>query len=78
MKMDFMDVQNEISIHFVVLLICATMFTTGIALFIYDFVKYGMPTDEALEGTNGESTSFPEIKIGDNYVSNKKGVLSEK
>ncbi len=27
MKMDFIDVQNEISIHFVVLVICATMFT---------------------------------------------------
>ena len=39
MKMDFMVVQNEISIHFIVLLICATMFTTGISLFIYDFFK---------------------------------------
>jgi nitric oxide reductase subunit B len=54
------------------------MFTTGIALFIYDFVKYGIPTDEALEGGNNETTSFPEIKIGANHVSNKKGVLSEK
>ena len=49
MKMDFMDVQNEISIHFVVLVICATMFTVGISLFIYDFIKYGKPTDEALD-----------------------------
>ena len=49
MKMEFMAVQNEISIHFVVLLICATMFATGIGLFIYDFVKYGRPTDEALD-----------------------------
>ena len=49
MKMDFMDVQNEISIHFVVLILCATMFTVGISLFIYDFIKHGKPTDEALE-----------------------------
>jgi nitric oxide reductase subunit B len=49
MKMEFMVVQNEISIHFVVLLICATMFATGIGLFIFDFFKYGRPTDEALE-----------------------------
>ena len=48
LKMEFMMVQNEISIHFVVLLICATMFATGISLFIYDFIKYGRPTNEAL------------------------------
>ena len=49
MKMDFMAVQKEISIHFVVLILCATMFTIGIGLFIYDFIKHGRPTDEALE-----------------------------
>ena len=48
MKMDFMDVQNEISIHFVVLLLCATLFTIGITLYILEFIKYGKPTDEAL------------------------------
>jgi nitric oxide reductase subunit B len=52
MKMEFMVVQNEISIHFVVLLICATMFATGIGLFIFDFFKYGRPTDEALDIKN--------------------------
>jgi nitric oxide reductase subunit B len=51
LKMDFMEVQNEIAVHFVVLLICATMFTVGIGLFISDFIKYGTPTDEALEET---------------------------
>ncbi len=48
MKLDFMDVQNEIAIHFVVLLVCATLFITGITLFIIEFIKYGKPTDEAL------------------------------
>ncbi|MBP9849742.1 MAG: cbb3-type cytochrome c oxidase subunit I [Flavobacterium sp.] len=48
MKLDFMDVQNEIAIHFVVLLVCATLFTTGITLYIIEFIKYGKPTDEAL------------------------------
>ena len=48
-KMDFMQVQNEISIHFVVLIICATLFTTGIIYYIIDFYKHGTPTDEALE-----------------------------
>jgi nitric oxide reductase subunit B len=48
-KMDFMQVQNEISIHFVVLVICATLFAIGIILYLIDFYKYGTPTDEALE-----------------------------
>jgi len=49
MKVDFMKVQNEISIHFVVLLILASLFTIGIALFILEFIKHGRPSDEALE-----------------------------
>jgi len=48
-KMDFMEVQNEISIHFVVLILCASLFTAGIIFYIVDFYKHGTPTDEALE-----------------------------
>jgi len=48
-KMDFMEVQAEISIHFVVLILCATLFATGVVLYIIDFYKHGTPTDEALE-----------------------------
>ncbi|NER14694.1 nitric-oxide reductase large subunit [Leptobacterium flavescens] len=48
-KMDFMAVQDEISIHFVVLILCASLFATGIVLYIVDFIKHGRPTDEALE-----------------------------
>lgn len=48
-KLDFMDVQNEVAVHFVVLLLCASLFTTGIVMFIIEFIKYGRPTDEALE-----------------------------
>lgn len=49
MKMDFMLVQNEISVHFVVLVTCATLFTIGIILYILEFIKHGIPSDEALE-----------------------------
>lgn len=49
LKMDFMEVQKEISIHFVVLILCAALFTTGITMYIIEFVKYGRPSDEALE-----------------------------
>ena len=52
MKLDFMTVQNEISIHFVVLMICASLFAAGIILYIIDFYKHGRPNDEALEITN--------------------------
>ncbi|MBP8793387.1 MAG: cbb3-type cytochrome c oxidase subunit I [Lutibacter sp.] len=47
--MDFMTVQKEISIHFVILILCATLFTTGIVCYIIDFYNHGLPTDEALE-----------------------------
>ena len=47
--MDFMQVQGEISIHFVVLILCAIIFTIGIVLYIIDFYKHGKPNDEALE-----------------------------
>ena len=46
--LDFMQVQQEIEVHFLGLVLAATLFTTGICLFIYNFVKYGQPTDEAL------------------------------
>jgi nitric oxide reductase subunit B len=49
MKLDFMVVQQEIEVHFIVLIICATIFATGITLFIIDFFKHGRPSDEALE-----------------------------
>jgi len=52
MKMDFMEVQKMTEIHFYVLIICATLFLTGIILYIIDFVKYGQPTDEALAVNN--------------------------
>jgi nitric oxide reductase subunit B len=47
-----MIVQEEVKIHFVVMLLCATLFTVGIAFYIYEFIKYGKPTDEALESEN--------------------------
>ena len=46
---DFGDVQNEIKVHFWVLIIGASVLATGIILYIIDFIKYGLPSDEALE-----------------------------
>ncbi|MBL7764980.1 MAG: cbb3-type cytochrome c oxidase subunit I [Chitinophagaceae bacterium] len=47
--LEFGDVQKEIQVHFAVLATCATLFTTGIGYYIYEFIKYGTPNDEALE-----------------------------
>jgi nitric oxide reductase subunit B len=49
LQMDFMIAQEEVKIHFVVMLLCATLFTIGISYYIYEFIRYGRPTDEALE-----------------------------
>jgi nitric oxide reductase subunit B len=46
--MDFMAVQTEIEMHFIGLILAASLFTIGIVLFIWEFIKHGLPTDEAL------------------------------
>ncbi|MBE2246082.1 MAG: cbb3-type cytochrome c oxidase subunit I [Candidatus Competibacteraceae bacterium] len=48
MGLDFGEVQKEIQVHFFVLILCASLFTVGVCIFIYDFIRYGRPTDEAL------------------------------
>jgi len=47
--MDFMVTQRELAMHFVGLLLAASLFSIGIVLFIYLFFKHGLPNDEALE-----------------------------
>jgi nitric oxide reductase subunit B len=49
MGFEFGDVQNKIQPHFWVLITGATILSTGAILIIIDFIKYGLPTDEALE-----------------------------
>ncbi len=45
--LDFLLVQEEIEIHFVGLIFAGVLFTAGIVLFLWNFVKFGLPTDEA-------------------------------
>ena len=45
--MEFMHAQEEVKIHFAVMILCAAVFTTGIAYYIAEFIRYGRPTDEA-------------------------------
>lgn len=55
LSMDFMIAQEEVKIHFVVMLLCAALFATGIGIYIYEFIKYGKPSEEALESKVDES-----------------------
>lgn len=53
MGLEFGDVQNEIKVHFYVLISCATLFLTGVSIFVWEFIRYGKPNDEALITENG-------------------------
>jgi nitric oxide reductase subunit B len=44
--MDFLAVQEELAVHFVGLILAASLFATGIAAFVYTFVKSGWPVGE--------------------------------
>jgi nitric oxide reductase subunit B len=43
--MDFLLVQKEIEIHFLGLILAASLFTVGIGLYIYVFIKHGIPKE---------------------------------
>ena len=58
--LDFMIVQNELKVHFIILILAATLFTIGIVMFVINFLKYGQPTNEAmLEDNDFEALSTP-------------------
>lgn len=46
--LDFMVVQHELSPHFIGLILAAALFSVGIGLFMWNFICYGLPNDEAL------------------------------
>ena len=48
---DFLDTQEAISVHFIGLILAASLFTIGVLLFIWNFVKYGLPNDEVLQSS---------------------------
>jgi nitric oxide reductase subunit B len=52
--MDFLVVQKEISFHFIGMLLAATLFSVGITYYIIDFIKHGLPNDEALGIDTGD------------------------
>ncbi|TGK00983.1 nitric-oxide reductase large subunit [Leptospira semungkisensis] len=54
--LDFLVVQKEIQVHFLGLVLAALVFTSGIVAFIWNFIKFGTPTDEAVgaEAASGD------------------------
>ncbi len=52
--MDFLAVQKEVEVHFLGLVLAAALFTAGIVLYIYTFIKFGKPTAELQENIDTE------------------------
>jgi nitric oxide reductase subunit B len=50
--MDFLAVQKEIQVHFIGMMLAATLFTAGMLMYVYDFIKHGRPNDEAIGANN--------------------------
>lgn len=47
--MDFLQVQKEVEVHFMGLVLAAALFTVGMAAYIWNFIKFGLPSDEMIE-----------------------------
>ena len=56
--LEFMVASQELEVHFLVLVLSASIFATGIVLFIINFLKYGQPNDEAL----GQADEFESLE----------------
>ncbi len=52
MGMDFMAAQEAVEVHFGGLVLAASLFTVGIAMFVWNFIQYGLPNDEAVIGSD--------------------------
>jgi len=50
--MDFLTVQEDIAVHFVGLILAASLFTIGIVLYIWNFIQYGTPNLEMVGQTD--------------------------
>jgi nitric oxide reductase subunit B len=50
--MDFLQVQSAVQVHFVALALSACLFTLGIGLFVWNFIRYGLPNVESVDTTS--------------------------
>lgn len=61
MGMDFLTVQKEIEVHFFGLILAGCLFTTGIVLYIYNFIKHGVPAPSNSLTEADEVESVPSL-----------------
>jgi nitric oxide reductase subunit B len=47
MGLDFLAVQKEVEVHFIGMLLAACLFLIGIIFFIWNFWRFGLPSEEA-------------------------------
>ena len=56
--MDFLEVQEAVQVHFFGLVMAACLFTAGIGLFLWHFIRHGKPLPEAAgEGASSASSA---------------------
>ncbi len=48
--MDFLKVQKAVEVHFLGMILAASLFTVGIGLFIYHFIRHGLPNLDSEDG----------------------------
>ncbi|MGH0031921.1 MAG: cbb3-type cytochrome c oxidase subunit I [Myxococcota bacterium] len=48
--MDFLAVQEAVEVHFAGVVLAASLLTLGILMFVWNFIQYGLPSDEAVGG----------------------------
>lgn len=46
MGMDFLTVQKEVEVHFLGLVLAASLFSVGIAAYVWNFIRFGKPVGE--------------------------------
>lgn len=56
MGMGYLDAQLKIQVHFMMLIATASIFTTGVGLFIFDFFRYPPRSEVASEDQVSDST----------------------
>ncbi len=49
--MDFLAVQEAVEVHFGGVVLAACLLTVGVLMFVFNFIQYGLPNDEAVAGS---------------------------
>ena len=52
--MDVLDVQDAVAVHFFGLVLAASLFTLGVGMFIWHFIRHGWPGGTSLPETKSQ------------------------